>query len=460
MTLSLRALFRASPFATWLAALALASTAVAQDTSRPLMASPTGFTDVADAFEEGDPVDVNLQLGYAREMSSGTIEREVVDNSSQDARSTRHHVDVAHVTRITNELALRLEVGIYHDLMLFARLPIVLSDDNELRPVSGQACSADGSSGCPALQEPVGGSAAAPSTKALFDLSRTLASPRRSGVPTFDFGVAWAVTNQYRVAHLPTWVLILQGSANTGTVMRACLQGQAGCDPGVSRGTAKLALESRWSYRYRYVEPFMGISHTVEWVAGGERVFSPLGKLDGVVDDGPPSMTDGTLGAAFFPWEDRVRYQRVEVDLRGAARFISSGRDFSPLFDALGASKNPQLTAPVFAPGNRSAVPFTGLTNVAAHARLGFESQLVVQAARYVRFSFGLGLFYLTSHLITGAPACDAGVQASASDPRVAGCDSGIYNPVHRPAIDTPGRRFLLEGDVMVRLAAAATGQF
>jgi hypothetical protein len=440
-----RAMLRALLLISWLVVLLAVRTAAADDANRALLTRPIDYTDVADAFEPGHAVDVNLQLGYRRDMASGTIERETADSAAQDAQTARH------------------DVGVFHDLMVFARLPIVLSDDNELRPVDGVACTTPGASaGCSALQEPIGsGMQPQPGPQPLFDLSRALVGARRSGVPHFDFGAAWAVINQYRTRQLPTWVLIVTGSADTGKVMQACLEGRT-CNPGVSRGTAKLELESRWSYRYRFFEPFFGLSHAFEWIAGGEDVYHPAGKLDGIVDDGPPQVTQGTLGTAFLPWEDRARFQRFELDLQGSAAFIGAGRDFSPLFDALGTSTNPQLTAPSYdrMGAGRRAVPFTGITNVEEHARLGLDLRLALQAARYVRFAFGFGLSFLTSHLITGAPACDTSVQASAGDPRGAGCSAGIADPVQRPAIDTPGRRFRLEGDVTLRLALAAMGQF
>jgi hypothetical protein len=439
-----------------LAVLAVARGVAADDVASTLMATPTGYTDVADAFEPGNPLDVNVQLGYLREVTSGNIQREVVDSASQDGRSAHHLVNVAEHSQVRNELALRLEVGIYHDLMLFVRVPLVLSDDTELKGASGACDGNNDSAGCTVLKEPA--TAASMQPTPLFNLAQPLVSARRSGLPSIDFGLAWAVTNQYRMPHLATWVLIIETSADTGAAMQPCLSGQS-CEPGISRGTTRLKLESRWSYRYRYVEPYIGVSHTFEWVGGGESVFHPTGPLAGIVDDGPPSVSEGTLGAAVIPWEDRVRHQRFEIDVRGTAALTSAGRDFSPLFDALGnkaASANPYLTTP-----NDSAsgkVPFSGLTNVEAHARLGLETRVVMQAARYVRFALGAGLAYLTPHLITGAPAC-AGETATV-DSGTGLCDTGVANPVYRAAIDAPGQRFRLAGELAFRLQIAATAQF
>jgi hypothetical protein len=344
---------------------------------------------------------------------------------------------------------------VWHDVAVFLRMPLVLGDDAQLRPPSG-GCQSDPSGvRCQALNEPDG--------VPLFPLNMPLHSARRSGLRSIDFGAAWAVSNQFRTGYLPTWVLRIEGSISTGGTMQACVAGQK-CNAGIGRGTAHVRLESRWSYRYRSVEPFFGLAHTFEWVDGGEGVWFPGGELAGIVDPGPPSITEGTLGTGIIPWEDRSRFQRFEISLLGRAAYISSGRDFSPLFDALGSSSNPQLTKPNYAAPTAAAmndpIAFTGITNVEAYAQLGFDAQLAIQAARYVRFALGLGLFWLTPHLITGAPPCNSDVEVGRDDPRKGTCTAGIINPAYRPAIDAPGRRFRVEDATLLLLNAAATGRF
>jgi hypothetical protein len=436
----------------------VARTASADDAKGTLMAQPIGYTDVADAFEEDDPFDVDVHLGYVRESSSGTIRREVVDQNSQDGRTSAHLVDVATHELVRNELLLGLDVGVYHDVMLFMSMPIVLGEDSELRP-PGSGCQASATTpACQALLEPIPGGMRSP----LFELERPLSSARRSGLRSIDFGAAWAITNQYRVSHLPTWVLRMTAQISTGRPMHACLDGQ-GCDPGIGRGTASVGIESRWSYRYRMVEPFLGISHTYEWVSDGDAEFYPKGKFAGIVDPGPPAITQLTAGTGVFPWEDRARQQRFEIDVQGQAALVSAGRDYTPLFDALGASGNPQLREPnyeQFGGGTRQPIAFTGITSVEAHARLGLSTWLVMQAARYVRFALGFGVSGLTSHLITGALPCNTAVSIEDGDPRQGQCPDGVANPAYRPSIDVPGRRFRLADALSLQLSAMATGQF
>ena len=162
---------------------------------------------------------------------------------------------------------------------------------------------------------------------------------------------------------------------------RACVTSMS-CSPGLSDASTWITLESRWSRRYRYVEPLLGISHRFGFVTAGDKVFmTSLGHGAQSL----PTTTQASAGAAIVPWEDRMRYQRFSIELLGRAAYISEGRGMSALFDALGTSDHSQLNAPQASDADR----FTGVTTIGAHGRLGVDVMLVMKAARYVRFTLG-----------------------------------------------------------------------
>ena len=83
------------------------------------------------------------------------------------------------------------------------------------------------------------------------------------------------------------------------------------------------------------------------------------------------------------------------------------------------------------------------------------------QAGEYVKFTGGLGLTYVQSHLITAADACNPDFKgdAGASGPCRTGAQTagggsatGIPNPNHRQVIDLPGRRFSVDDTTIVDL--------
>jgi hypothetical protein len=262
--------------------------------------------------------------------------------------------------------------------------------------------------------------------------------------------------NQYRQPGMPTWVVLIEGRFSVGSPMKACLAG-SDCDPGKSRGTTRMLLGTRWSYRYRMVEPYLGLDHAFEWASGASEAFQPSGGGLHFADTGLPSVTGLTIGGSIVPWEHRGRYQQFSIDLRARAEYVSAGRDYTPLFDVLGASGNPYLSTPLELEGG-TRVSFNGLTQVDSYAKLALDVALAMQAARYVRFRVNLVVSHETQHLLTGAAACtpdgrDAGSTADQ-------CGDKQPNALYRAVIDQPGQRFALSAELAYTLSATATAQF
>ena len=444
------------------------SAAQVDEEALELMRETVSYTDVADAADGRDPFDLNVNLSYERVRDRASLYRE-----HALADGTRTQQKVAHSHHEVSRLALGLDVGLLRDLMATARLPLVLSDARTLDAVEGaRAFTTAG----PGDEVP------------MFDLP--FASPRRAGLDYLAMGAAWAVLNQMRTPWNPTWVLRIEGRRAIGTSLRAaCQDAGSACAPekvdrraGSSRGMSGLAAETRFSRRYRYVEPYAGLSFLMEWPAlGNDAARRRFRTSDGEGRAGRPGPESGaTLGAAIVPWEERGSFQRIAVDVRLTAVHVARGIDYSPLFDALGSSSHPALATPRFTsvrgslPGadpraacsgpddvdcGEGPVPFTGVTQVDAHLRYGGQIGLEVQAARYVRFTAGTSLQWTTPHAVTGlAPCSGSGAGGLADDGRV--CTSGRVDARHRAAIDAPGRRFYVRDQLLIGVYAQATAQF
>ncbi|MET0385270.1 MAG: hypothetical protein ABW321_04890 [Polyangiales bacterium] len=405
----------------------------AQDDREHVLAKPSEFTDVLDAFEHGALPDFNVGLSYRRTHARATVARERI--GAQDAIAGRY-VPIAVSSQTINALGLELAVGVYSDLMVYGRLPLVLSDTRNLRTPSGVRTTA-----VPAA--PRAGSA-----EPLFELD--VDSKTRSGMPGLDLGVAWGVVNQYRKPYLPTWVLSLETRLGFGRLIEACRDG-TGCSSGINRGTSMITLGSRWSYRVHWAEPYVGLRYMHEWATSASGRFAPHGDQPGYVQNTPPSVQELTLGTALVAWEDRARFQRLAIDVRGYAAHVSAGRDYSALFDALGTSTHPELAQP-YETSSGDEVPFTGLTQVASHARFAAELALATQAARYIRFRLGFMLSHVTAHWLTDAVGC----AVEGASP----CPSDRVNLLYRPVIDMPGQRFLQMAALSYDLFANASGEF
>lgn len=464
-----------------------------------LMNEPISFTDVVDAFDDNDLFDINISVGYQRTWELGHIQRQdpgtvagMPPGTGADGRMTDHWNDVSNYERALNQMNFQLDVGIFRDLAAYARLPLILSDDRSL--------SAIGSGASAFTTDGVGG--------ALFD--PTFRSPTRSGVDYLAAGLAWSILNQHRDRHVPTWMVMLEGQFNLGDPMHACgtstntvggngspggALGAMQCgnassnplssmNPGVGRGFNFLRIETRASYRYESIEPYAGLAFQVGWPGYSSNQFLPMGNLQGYIDQLPPIFGRFTVGTAIIPWEDREHYQRLTMDVRLVGDYVSEGHDYSPLFDALGASSNPYLATPNIegvplantdmrcsdhpeycgagATGGLATVPFYGLTDVQSHGRFGGTFSIEMQAARYVRFGASAGFLYSPPYGLTISDACNPNVsQTTVSDPRLVGtCRGGIINPAHRPVIDLPGDRFRINGAYQVDINVWVTAMF
>jgi hypothetical protein len=462
----------ASAAALLAAGLAVASPAYADEpvaAQEPRLMRETGEnTTVIDAFDEGDPFDLNLLLGFRQQWKSANIRREtsLFQPGLSTGGFTPANENVASYSQSTSTLELGADIGLFHDLALSLRLPVILADSRQLDDL-------DGSSRNPQrLQDPAGDQ--------LFTVP--FKSPSRSGIDWFGIGLDYAILNQQRDDTKPTWVVGVETRIAIGPRLHACNDNAAiKCpdpvnptqdrDPGISRGMTSLGIHTIFSRRYGYVEPYAGFNAMFEFPQSNSD-FGATSDVRGALLNRPPAVGNVTMGLEVFPWENRELFQRFGLDFKLRGTYHSPGRDYSELFDALGSSQARSLRsanpgAYVAGPDGftsiadpRSApVYFAGITDQHAYGSFSGSTGVTWQAGQYVKFTAGLGLTYAQSHLITAADACNPDFQgdAGASGPcrtggasSAGGSQTGIPNPNHRPVIDLPGRRFSVDDTTIV----------
>ncbi len=469
------------------------------------MRDPLPYTDVIDAFDDDDPFDLNASIGYTRIADRGTILREVIDPNTHKLGREK----IAESERVVSELMFGLDIGLYKDVMAFLHLPLILSDARQLSVPGGSSADAINDPRGP-LHDPFDYGGVSGS---LFSVP--FKSPTRAGFDYIGIGGAWAVLNQQRHAWQPTWVFILEGRRAIGTPVKPCqeINGKTVCgnkapggqdidgdgvpdgtadaftgqSAGSSRGFSGIHFETRLSRRYRYMEPYMGLGVLIQWASTASKYFNPGGRLDGVINALPSQTATATLGTGIIPWENRGRYQRFAIDLRLNTTYLSQGKDYSALYDALGTSNHAELARPNFEgvrgvdpdlsgplrPCNTNdpsdtncfvgeKVPFYGLTDLRPRLKYGFRVGIEMQAAEYVRFNLGTGVSWVTNYGMTASDPCNPTVSGDNRGEAYRGstCGSGAVNPAHRPTVDLPGRRFFMQGQILVDLYATATAQF
>ena len=196
-------------FVALLIGVILPSTTAAQQEPMRLMDEPATFTDVADALDDDDPFDLNLSVGYSRRVERSTITRE----------SSGTTVDIAGYERELQRLDFGLEIGLFRDVSLYARMPFVLSDDRRLTPPDGRARTDVEQDLCHV--DPLAGTAEDCSVPETLNDSSFLfrvptASTTRSGIEYIAAGLNFGLMNQSRDPHLATWVLSVEGRFGVG----------------------------------------------------------------------------------------------------------------------------------------------------------------------------------------------------------------------------------------------------
>lgn len=437
----------------------------------PKMFRETGEnTIVIDAFDKDDPFDANLVLGLRQSWKSASIRREttLAQPGLSNGGFLTANENVAKYSQSVTTLDLGADIGLWKDLALSFRVPVILSDSRELSDL-------DGSSRNPQrLQDPRGDQ--------LFSVP--FKSPTRSGVDWFSVALNYAIMNQQRDDTKPTWVIGAETRFAVGERLHACNDGAAvkcpdpvnpGVDrsPGISRGMNSIIAHTTFSRRFGYVEPYTGFRMLVD-LPQGNSDFGATNDLAGALLNRPPVLGTFTLGMEVFPWENHETFQRLALDFKVRGTYHSPGREYSELFDALGSSQARSLRSPnpsayragsgglSVADPSSPSVFFTGITDQHAYGSFGASTGVTFQAGQYVKVTAGLGLTYAQSHLVTAADACNpdfkngdigaAGPCRSGAPNQGGGSATGIPNPNHRQVIDLPGRRFSVDDTTIVDL--------
>jgi hypothetical protein len=464
-----------------------------------VLREPAEVVQVVDAFDDDDLFDLHLSLGYQSTWKSAKILREssLTDSGFSDGGYSRANLNVAEYTQRVSRLNTRADIGLYKDIALVIRLPIILSDDRELKGLDGsEKNQAFALAGAPGEQ--------------LFKLP--FKSPTRSGVEYLAIGIDAAPMNQARDSTKPTWVVGIEGRFDVSEPMHACtknpstlnvnsglapgdpqvecahysdinrdgkgssagqydggtagqLEGDfsGGRKPGVSRGVTALEGHTFVSRRVKYIEPYGGFRALLEF----QNDSSDYGATDlqGSLVNHPPFKGTMIFGLNVIPWEVRDAFQRLAFDFRFTGTYVSEGRDYSELFDALGTSdaatlrypnfdtyqfENNDPTRPSVVNPTSQKVYFTGLTDVQQHGVYTLSGSVNWQVGEFVKFNLG-GAYTLTqAHFITFDQACNPdftgnlGKAGPCKGVNKAGntIASGIPNPNYRKTINDPGHRF------------------
>lgn len=355
-------------------------------------------TDVASSFEfeNKHPFGFRAGVGYSYTYKTGSLGRESMPLLQSD--TTRNYLltkyggtEVARTetvpdliyTQKRQTLLAELAVGVFRDLEIGMRLPIVLRDERSYRldrnagwntcatPVSdgaggesGWDCIANASSTYLDGTYPIepadmrGSNIFTPPTRG----STGLRSTGSDGFDTINLWLQGAPVSQKRDSTKPTWVIGVEYRISIGNVMgydntrayisfdpdnryelpsKRALMDNADTSErgwrGVSDGLDRLVANTAISHKFKYVDPYFAVSYVLPIARRSDSVFARnLGFQQ--QRPSPQQQANLTFGFEATPWEQKDKGHRLALDFRGGLNFTFLGRGYSEAWELLASS--------------------------------------------------------------------------------------------------------------------------
>lgn len=409
-----------------------------------MVAAPAAWaariTDVADAADGDDPIDVQLDVSVEFTRHSGLITRENTQPPPNDPDGTPRTVDVKELEweRLRLRLRPRLEVGVFHDLALFTEWPVVIMDSQTTRFAEGTT-SANSTiardlapNAVPTVDgwpETAGSGTALPEIsdgrygfpgKAYNDWAVGADGSfagYRAGLDNPVFGLRWSPLNNERDATKPTVTLQADYTAPFFAWMDPTnddISDVAAPGP-VTDGLHKFHFGVGMSKRFGVFDPFFQLDYTLPF--GGTGAANVLGHQ--------PRQFGGFIAGSELVVFEQAQ-QRAVLELLGSATYFSEGRDYSEVSDLF---REMTYTDQFVRLGAKGGVRYvvSDLFFIVAQGQLAYDTEHMLSIER-----FGNDL-----------PSADLNNQVDLNNP-------AERNPYFNPAIDTVGRRLRIEQSVQL----------
>ncbi len=411
-------------------------------------------TRIASSFEEGNPFDANVTVGFRSEWKKAKIRREFQEAGFSDGG-----------TRIVNDLMLeqsrkildlKAAIGLAPGVEVHLGLPLVLSDSRTLGFDDGGGSCGTAEGGRPSCVTAANSTSVRDGTVP-GDLGK-VQGPSRSGLETFDLGVGVALLRQAQDDTKPTWTVGLDFKLAVGNT-RAYDRASPGDNTKIGPGYSTTRLSTYTSRRLGPVEPIFGIYYDLPFAAdekafpgitGGQRESRPQ------MDTGLVAGIDATL------YDKEPAAIGVTTRLNAMAKF--KGRGWSELWEQLACARPEIDTATstqvrlrgmcVLPDGNSQT--FSGATDIDNYGIFAGHLEVWGVWKKLLRGALAFGVQHDQAHLITNATAG----QDLNNDGQVDLTNRNEYNPLHHALVDTVGHRYRVEGSTTYHLMITAEALF
>jgi hypothetical protein len=427
-------------------------------------------TRIVSALDDENQFDFNLTASWTHEIKSAFIKRE-----GFDAAGTPSLLKDSVYAQSRDVLGLRMDFGVLWDVGIHIAAPLVLSDERSLDfDQTASGCTFVGPNATcvnqttstvlrdgilPGANMPTYGLKA--NGDKFMDPSRTFfRGPTRSGFESLDLGITWAPFNQMRDDTRPTWTIAFESKLDVFRDMRFDPANPGG-NSAVGLGYHQFVWSTFVSKRFRYFDPYFGAWYNLPVRTNGSIYQQFQGGNQTAVN---PMMRAGAMaGFEQIAWENPRAQQRVTVEFRARAEQHFFGRSASELWEPLSGSSKCGAQSPTSADDCRPGVDdgvadgtfmrHPGVTETQPYGTFGGDAGLNVQVGKYIRFRGLFGLTYDMPHFLTYAGAgIDHSAAGSPGYRRVESNDPAEANVTYRDSLDSPGRRFKVEGTQLMSL--------
>jgi len=482
----------------------------------PSQVSAALITEVQSSFDKDDPFDIKLSISYQFNSWNSLITRERVAPGTAVSGSQVRPGEVVAANKLEykrkfHEMHFNMAIGLYHELELVFDIPWAFADQASLdyHPSVKSDC-ADPQSCVDDID---------PSTQKwdpdnspnsdvpLIDLPWQGAG--RSGIGNMGFGLRWAPWHYSRDKQYPSWVigLMIRVPAYTGSWVKKA--GNTRIGDGLTHVELNTAISRRVT---KWFEPYFDLHGHLRFASDKSLFDNENADTQTLVD--PGHSMGLILGTEFIPWEVEANEQFFSIDIGGGLDYVFEGREYGPLFEALGASpcrgvygcydttyssqpkecdveinklkkqKNAAKTA-----GDQDKVkeleediadleaekeqkyalkeedggfPRTdGITDVEGHGIFSAWFGMYVQPVKFVQLGIRFNLAYLPSYFITFA---DAGKDQDGDSDFFVSAENTLgnneYNPKYIEGIDEVGTRFKASRTINWSLLFSLSGKF
>jgi hypothetical protein len=437
-------------------------------------AGPYSF--VPSAADPGDPIDLHIHVDYAFELERAAIRRERVGQTGSPTDEIPEFKDlVFHGSR--HVLTPGLDVGIFHDLWLSFRMPIVIRESRELKfdqrstPCSfvdpGATCvNATNSSTILDGLLPANGFDAGDPAGFATDDDTIFRGPSRKGLDKIWIGAGIAPMNQERDDTKPTWKIQLEFGIPIGKAAKLDRDAPSS-EAGVGTGVYAVKLSTSVARRIGWAEPFFALWWNAPFKAKDDSPFADPGF--GARRTLPQQEAGSSFGFEAIIVDRPVDSTRVGLELSSTMRAMFEGRGYSPLWDVFAYAGDVRHGGPLVLDADPTeagpqAINHPGVTNIENYLALGANAVVRADIGKTVHLAGFVSLATATQHVITFD---DAGVdQPTCSDTRTTGCENDNndlvnpgteeVNPLHVELVDLVGHRYVSDENLAISFGVSA----